>query len=132
MRNRFSSRPFGDVLGATTSKNGRGAEAQSLSAYVDGVSVIDGHVQGRFELAIFYRLKDLKIGEAITVEYGDGRRIHFTIMKVAQYDADETSLRLFEKLPSIDKQLVLVTCGGTFDKSSQTYDQRFVVYAQKI
>lgn len=98
----------------------------------DGVSIIDGHVHGRYEPAIFYTLKDLKVGDAVAVEYGNGRRVTFSVTKVSQYDKGSAAAHLFEKQPSITRQLVLVTCGGTFDKSSQTYTQRVVVYAKRI
>lgn len=98
----------------------------------DGVSVIDGHVRGRYAPAFFSRLYELEPGNDIGVMYGDGRRVDFKVVKVAQYDKDKALDRLFEKLPSVDQQLVLITCSGTFDASTATYDKRTLVYAERV
>lgn len=98
----------------------------------DGVSVIDGHVRGRYAPAIFSRLDGLQPGNDVSVMYGDGRRVDFKVVKVAQYNKDKALDRLFEKLPSIDQQLVLITCSGTFNASTATYDQRTLVYAERV
>jgi hypothetical protein len=97
-----------------------------------GVSIIDGHVYGRYNSAIFYDLKNVKSGDNITVEYGDARRVNFSVVKVVLYSKDETSQQIFEKLPSVDRQLLLISCTGKFIKSSQTYDKRVFVYAKKV
>lgn len=97
----------------------------------DGISIIDGHVSGRYESAVFSDLKNIKQGEPLTILYGNNRRVDFTVVEVSQYAKEEASQHIFKKLPAVDQQLVLVTCGGTFNTSDQSYDQRVLVYAQK-
>ena len=97
-----------------------------------GVSILDGHVHGRFEPGIFENIHKLKAGDAITVEYGDGTRHNFSVVKVSTYAANEAAAHMFDKLPSTDKELVLITCGGTYNKVDSSYDQRVLVYAKNI
>lgn len=96
-----------------------------------GVSLIDGHVHGRFSPGIFNDLHLLKTGDDITVEYGDKTRITFQVVKTQAYNTDEAAAHMLEKLPSVDRELVLITCTGTFNRATDSYNQRLLVYATK-
>jgi sortase A len=96
----------------------------------DGVSIIDGHVHGRYEPGIFEHLDQLKSGDPITIEYGNGDRHKFSVVKVTSYPAAEAATHMFDALPSINQELVLITCGGKFNRQNASYDQRVLVYAQ--
>ncbi len=96
----------------------------------DGVSLIDGHVHGWYEPGIFENLHLLKPGDPIAVEYGDGQRRKFSVIRVSSYSVDDAAKHMLDLLPSAKQELVLITCGGTFDKTSSLYNQRILVYAQ--
>ena len=94
-----------------------------------GVSIVNGHVQGYYQSAIFKRLNEVRVGETVRVQFGDATERDFTIVSVDSYDIDRVATEQFRRLDGIDKQLTLITCGG-FDRKSQTYQKRILVRAK--
>jgi LPXTG-site transpeptidase (sortase) family protein len=97
----------------------------------NGSSIIDGHVSGRYEPAIFKDLHLMKAGDPIKVEYGNGSSYVFTVVKVGNYSASEAAVHMFDVQPSVEQQLVLITCAGIYSKNTATFDRRVLVYAKK-
>jgi len=97
-----------------------------------GLSIIDGHVLGRFNDAIFKDLNKLKLGANFNVIYGDNSKKSFTVKEVILLSVNDATAYLNKKDPNIKSQLDLITCGGNFDKKSQTYDKRVVVKSEGI
>lgn len=95
-----------------------------------GVSIIDGHVQGRYSEAIFKHLGMLEEGDMVRVEFGDKSERQFKVATTNQYSAEQTATEQFKQLANIDKQLTLITCGGTFNRDTEQYDKRIVVRAE--
>lgn len=95
-----------------------------------GVSIIDGHVSGRYSEAVFANLGSVSTGDSVNIEMGDGQQQVFTVVDTNQYSVEETTKRLFSRIEGVDAQLTLITCGGTFDKQTQSYDKRIVVRAK--
>ncbi|MGH3695407.1 MAG: class F sortase [Pseudonocardiaceae bacterium] len=93
-----------------------------------GPAVIVGHVDGGGRAGIFYRLKELSIGDEINVGLVDGRMLKFEVSSVEKVlknnfptsriygDVDHPALRL-------------VTCGGQFDRTRRSYLSNVIVYA---
>jgi LPXTG-site transpeptidase (sortase) family protein len=94
-----------------------------------GPSVILGHVDGNGQEGIFYRLKKMAVGDEIAIKRADGTTVRFTVTKV-----DEVSKKHFptEAVYGNTKtpQLRLITCGGSFNPSAQSYVDNIIVYAQ--
>jgi LPXTG-site transpeptidase (sortase) family protein len=97
-----------------------------------GLSIIDGHVQGRYNDAIFKSLVNLKPGDAFSVIYGDNSEKNFTVKEVKTLTVNDTAPYLMQKDPNIVKQLNLITCGGNYDNKSNQYDMRVVVKSESI
>ncbi len=95
-----------------------------------GLSIIDGHVQGKYEEGIFKRLAKLKKGDTFRVQFGDLSEKTFTVRSIQSYAASEASVRLFEPAPDIPRQLTLITCGGRYDAAAKQYDRRILVVAE--
>lgn len=93
-----------------------------------GLSIIDGHVLGRFNDAIFARLKDLRKDEMIRIQFGDLSYRTFTIVSVDSYEEKDTMHQVYEPFDG-EGRLVLITCDGTYDRSTNTYDRRVVIRA---
>jgi hypothetical protein len=92
-----------------------------------GPAVIAGHVDSKAGPAIFYRLRELAAGDKIEVVRG-GKVVAFTVTRTAWYPkrafpTDEVYG------PTPDRQLRLITCGGTFDRRLRSYRDNLVVYA---
>jgi sortase (surface protein transpeptidase) len=92
-----------------------------------GPAVIAGHVDSRRGPAIFYRLRELRVGDGIEVVRG-GVVVRFIVVSTAWYPkrafpTDEVYG------PAPDPQLRLITCGGVFDHHLRSYTDNLVVYA---
>jgi sortase (surface protein transpeptidase) len=93
-----------------------------------GSAVILGHVDSKRGPAVFYRLRELRRGDDITVTRADGSAVHFTVDRTEQYPK-----RRFPTddvyYPTLTPELQLVTCGGTFDATAGHYRSNVIVFA---
>lgn len=97
-----------------------------------GPSVVVGHVDSAaLGPGVFWRLRELDIGDVVTVERSDG--------SVAEFRVTETELVLKDEFPTEKvygsvggAELRLITCGGTFDQSGRTYLGNLIVYAEHV
>jgi sortase (surface protein transpeptidase) len=98
-----------------------------------GAVLIDGHVHGPTLPGVFYNLKKLVAGDTIQIVRGDDQIFTYEVRKVQNYDADKLVMGM--TLNSIEPGkagLNLITCGGKFNKVTQQYEQRTVVFAVQI
>jgi hypothetical protein len=93
-----------------------------------GTAVIVGHVDSYTGPAVFFRVRELRAGDEVFVTLADGAAVRFVVERTEQYDK--------RKFPTIavygpvDRPtLRLITCGGSFDRSSGHYRDNVVVYA---
>jgi hypothetical protein len=92
-----------------------------------GPAVIAGHVDSKHGRAVFYRLHELRAGDAIGVERG-GRWIGFRVVTTGRYTkSDFPTDEVYGPTPG--PELRLITCGGTFDRTRGSYRDNIVVYA---
>lgn len=97
-----------------------------------GVSLIDGHVSGRYEKAVFSELKNSDKNDEIIIEYGDKSTKTFSVISVDTLSAADTAQKMLQKNNDIDSQLNLVTCSGSYDKKTQQFDKRILVTSRRI
>ena len=97
-----------------------------------GLSIIDGHVQGKYETGIFKNLDKLRPGDSFEIEFGDHSTKKFEVVSVQLLSINETTKQMFKPVDSIEKQLNLITCGGRFDKNSQQYDSRVLIASKAL
>lgn len=93
-----------------------------------GVSIMDGHVRGRYRDGIFVRLHELVEGDEIRIEMGDGSLRTFVAAKTSSYSVEAAGAELFKSLYST--QLNLITCGGAYNEAAQEYPERVIVQAR--
>ena len=99
----------------------------------DGLSIIDGHVNGRnSDEGVFKRLKELKQGDEVIVESGDGTRTTFKVYSGESLPKDSVADKLFSQVPTIRRQLNLITCTGTYDSTSRTYSDRWLTILEAV
>jgi hypothetical protein len=93
-----------------------------------GSAVMAGHLDSKTGPAIFWRLRELRPGDDLFVRSDDGQERRFVVQGTETYRFDDAPLeRIFA---AADGALLnLITCGGTFDRRSENYDQRLVVFA---
>jgi sortase (surface protein transpeptidase) len=94
-----------------------------------GPAVILGHVDSAKDgPAVFYRLRELRPGDQISVTRTDGSIARFTVRSLAQYAKNHFPTdAVYGPVP--DAELRLVTCGGSFDPVRRHYRDNIVVYA---
>lgn len=97
-----------------------------------GAVLIDGHVHGPTQKAVFFRLKQLKAGDEIALERGDGLVVTFAVRHVETVDVGQVDmLKLLNSVEPGTLGLNLITCGGTYDAENTEYKSRTLVYAVK-
>jgi hypothetical protein len=93
-----------------------------------GPTVLVGHVDSYKGPAVFYRLRELRPGDVITVGRADRTQARFVVQRVLRVPKRSFPTRLVyvgDGRPS----LRLVTCGGSFDRRSRHYLDNTVVLA---
>lgn len=93
-----------------------------------GPAVIGGHVDSRRGPGVFFRLRDLRPGDAVAVARSDGSTVHFAVIAVRRYPKTAFPTDAVYG-PTAGPELRLVTCGGQFDRSVRSYDDNVVVDA---
>jgi len=96
-----------------------------------GNAVIDGHVDSPWAAAIFYNLKKLQLGDRIYLRDSHGQEKIFEVYATAIYPYNKAPLDYILG-PSDQAQLNLITCTGIYDKATDNYDRRFVVYTRLV
>lgn len=95
-----------------------------------GTAVIDGHVHGPTKPGVFMDLDKLMKGDKIQIERGDHSLIDYVVVKTKTYDVKNVDMAAVMSSVSAGRNaLNLITCTGTFDPSTSTYNQRLVVFA---
>jgi hypothetical protein len=95
-----------------------------------GATVLVAHVWWGNTAGPFHRLGALDPGARIEVG-GDGGVVHeYVVVERTMYDKDSLPADLWRK--SGPETLVLITCGGEFNKTTRRYKQNIVVYAHPV
>lgn len=95
-----------------------------------GLSIIDGHIRGRYkDDAIFQNLHKVKTGDIITIAMRDGQQLRYKAYSNQSIPVGDATKVLFTKDKNIAYQLNLITCGGAFNNKTNTYEKRVIVSA---
>lgn len=95
-----------------------------------GTVVLDGHVSGPTKRGVFYNIGNLKPGDKVQLERGDGRVFTYTVTGSQTYDSDKVDMPkvLTSSVPG-KPALNFMTCTGRFDVRKNSFEQRIVVFA---
>jgi len=91
-------------------------------------ALIAGHVDDYTGPAVFYKLRDMAVGDEVLVTRSDNTVAVFTVTETQQYPKDEFPADQVYA-PVGDSELVLVTCTGEFDQGARSYLDNLVVRA---
>ena len=95
-----------------------------------GVALLTSHVDTREEgRGVFAGLVELEAGDRIIVTAADGEVQRWTVVARTQHRKDDLPADLFSR--SGTAQLALVTCGGPFDRSTRSYRDNVIVWAER-
>lgn len=92
----------------------------------EGSAVLDAHV-----FAALKNLRYAKVGDSIYVKDAVGATRNFIIRSSMVYRLAEVPRELLFNRTG-GKYLHIITCAGSFDKSTNTYDHRLIVYAELV
>ncbi len=91
--------------------------------------VVDGHVDtARDGPGAFFRLGSMGVGDPVELTAPDGSTHRYEVTATARYPKDRLPT---EEVFAQDgaERLVLITCGGDFDRASRHYADNVVVFA---
>lgn len=98
-----------------------------------GVTVMLGHVSGKTMPGVFGSLKNMAENDEINIERGDGKILRYRVVKVEEFEADSMNMAsILYDVPKGEQSLRLITCGGRFNRQTNQYDSRTVVYASPV
>lgn len=93
-----------------------------------GSAVILGHVDSPSGPAVFTGLAGLRRGARILVERSDGSMVTFRVTRIATYPRANFPVQEVY-LPTLHRELRLITCGGAYVRSRGGYQDNVVVFA---
>jgi hypothetical protein len=96
-----------------------------------GSSVILGHVDSFRGPGIFFNIKSLSLGALIEATLADGVTAQFRVTRVVQYAKTSFPDALVYGSRA-GRELNLVTCGGTFDHQTGSYESNIVVFSRLV
>ncbi|WP_406304862.1 class F sortase [Streptomyces sp. NBC_00885] len=95
-----------------------------------GAALLVGHVDTETKPAVFYGLSSARPGEKVRVSRADGSVVEFTIDDIQVFGRDRFDPRkVYGPREDGRAELRLITCGGTFDRATGTYNANVVVSA---
>jgi sortase (surface protein transpeptidase) len=94
-----------------------------------GAAVVVGHVDSQEGPAVFYRLDELRPGDAIDIGLDDGTdTVRYLVDRIERFPKDAfPTLDVYGLTPG--PELRLITCDGEFDPSTGHYVDNLVVFA---
>lgn len=97
-----------------------------------GNAVFSGHVDfARVGPAVFWRLRDVKQGDEVSVRMEDGTVFRYRVVSKVLYR--EATAPVDEIIgPTRTETVTIITCGGTFNRATGRYDDRLVVRAERV
>lgn len=93
-----------------------------------GPAVLLGHVDGKRQPGIFFRLKELVAGDEVEVSRKDGTTARFRVRRTEQVAKDSFPTEAVYG-DTADAELRLITCGGSFDQAAHSYRDNVIVHA---
>ncbi|MEJ3656702.1 class F sortase [Actinomycetes bacterium KLBMP 9759] len=100
----------------------------SLAGGRSGTTVIAGHVDSATEgIGALSVLRRARPGDEVVLRGTDGRDVRYDVVAVRQYAKAELPPEVFSSTGP--PRLVLITCGGRFDKTTRHYTDNVVVHA---
>jgi sortase (surface protein transpeptidase) len=93
-----------------------------------GSAVILGHVDSKRGPAVFFRLRELRRGDMVTIRRADGSSVRFVVERTEQYLKDRFPTDEVY-YPTLIPALRLVTCGGEFNATVGRYRSNVIVFA---
>jgi hypothetical protein len=96
-----------------------------------GPAVIVGHVDSRRGPGVFFGLAGLAARAEVGLDRADGTAAGFRVSRIVRVPKGAFPTELVYG-PTLEPSLRLVICGGSFDRTSRSYRDNVIVYAEPI
>ena len=104
--------------------------AQAGDAF--GSVVVAGHVDSaRFGIGVMAQLRTLRVGQFVELRAG-AQRLRYRVVARSSLPQAELAARTDAFRQDIAPRLVLITCGGAFDRTRHRYQDNLVIYATPL
>jgi LPXTG-site transpeptidase (sortase) family protein len=98
-----------------------------------GATFIDGHVSSWTTNGVFHDLGQLKPGDEIKIERGDGEVLKYEVTKTATYDVGKINMKaVLAPINPHKPGLNLMTCTGNVIHGTSEFNRRVVVFAEQL
>jgi LPXTG-site transpeptidase (sortase) family protein len=98
-----------------------------------GAMFIYGHVSSWTANGVFYDLKNLHVGDAITITRGDNTTYTYKVLSSKTYPYNKVDMsRVLSPVEPNKPGLNLMTCTGKLIKGTSQFDQRLVVFTTLV
>ena len=121
-----------NAVGVPTNIHFAGWFVKSAKPGDKGLSIVDGHVSSRYGTALFSKLGQLTMGDAVHVQFGDNSIRLFQVVERRELSEKKSEEFLFAKKDNLESQLNIITCGGFFNASQDRYNNRVIVVTKRI
>lgn len=95
-----------------------------------GSAVLAAHIAFNGVDGVFRYLENVEVGSVVRIEFDDNSVQRYRIEEVVEYFKDELPDELFAR--EGEPQLALITCGGDFNYSTESYESNTVAIAVPI
>lgn len=97
-----------------------------------GVMFLDGHVSGPTQPGVFKKLGTLTPGDSVKIQRGDGSTHSYEVTSTRLVPEKDVNMDNLLKTSNQDEErLVMMTCGGRFDRQTDQFNDRVIVQAVK-
>ena len=92
-------------------------------------AILIGHVDSASGPGIFFRLPQVKVGDAILIRSADGRVLRFVVYAARNYAKTMFPAKQIYA-GGASPEIRVITCTGTFDQATKHYESNLVVSAR--
>lgn len=98
-----------------------------------GATLIDGHISSWTTHGVFYNLGQLNPGDTLQIVRGDGAVITYQVVRTQIYNVNNVDMKaVLSPVTTGQPGLNLISCTGQWQKSTNEFNERIVVFAQQL
>ncbi len=98
-----------------------------------GATLIDGHISSWTSKGVFYNLKNLAVGDTVSIERGDGKIFNYSVVNTKIYDAQNVDMgAAMTPIVQGTSGLNLISCYGKVKPGTSEFTQRIVVFTKQV
>jgi hypothetical protein len=96
-----------------------------------GSSLLLGHVSGWTAPGVFKKINQLKAGMRFEIELGSGEKLNYEVVRGESIPLDQVDMaKILESEVLGEHDMKLMTCAGRYNRETDHYEERYVVYAK--